>query len=80
MKMHVERMYCSRFMHDVVRLDAINVRIRVFRNTTNPTPFEVITYSLRELGYPDMPYEISLVVNNLSSGADLRSRLEKAKE
>ncbi|NQU24873.1 MAG: HD domain-containing protein [Candidatus Nealsonbacteria bacterium] len=81
MKMHVERIYCTRFMHDVVRLDAINVRIRVFRSATDTTPLEDIKYSLRESGYPNMPLEISLVVDDLKwSGEGLKRRLEGARE
>lgn len=81
MKMHVERIYCSRFMHDVVRLDAINVRIGVFRSATDPIALEEINYSLRESGYPDMPLDISLVVDDLAwNGEDLKRRLEEAKE
>lgn len=81
MKMHVERIYCSRFMHNVVRLDAIDVRIRVFRSATDTTPLENIKYSLRESGYPNMPLEISLVVDDLEwNGENLKRRLEEAKE
>ena len=79
MKMHVERIYCSRFMHDIVRLDAINVRIRVFRRGTDTTPLENIKYSLRESGYPNMPLDISLVLNDPKwDGENLKRRLEES--
>jgi len=81
MKTHVECVYCCRFMHDLVRLDAINVRIRVFRSATDMAPLEKISYSLRDSGYPDMPLDISLVVDDLEwNGENLKRRLEEAKE
>ena len=81
MKTHVERAYCCRFMHDLVRLDALNVRIRVFRSATDMAPLEEISYSLRESGYPDMPLDISLVVDDLKwNGEDLKRRIEEAKK
>ena len=81
MKTHVERAYCCRFMSDLVRLDTIKVRIRVFRKVTDLAPLEEISYSLRDSGYPDMPLEISLVVDDLKwNGEGLKRRLEEVRE
>lgn len=78
MKMHFERLYCSRFMGELVRLDAINVKISVFRDVSDISPFEEVKYSLRESGYPDVPSSISALVPDLTTGKKLRRRLLKA--
>ncbi|MCP4678089.1 MAG: HD domain-containing protein [Deltaproteobacteria bacterium] len=81
MKMHVERIYCSRFMHDVVRLDTINVEIRVYLDDAHMEPVETISYCLRESGYPDAVLDIKRVVPDLKwSGEGLKCRLEESKE
>jgi len=53
-KTHLERLYCMRFMHQQVPLDAINVKIEV----TSSRDYDVlrpIGYRLEETGYPSTP-------------------------
>ena len=53
MKMHLERVYCSRFFSPYINIDKVNVRIRIFRHiVTDMRPIEEIEYSLEEFGYP----------------------------
>ena len=54
LKMHFERQYCMRFMHRVVRLDAIDVRIDVYEDEYSMAPCtDPIGYRLQDRGYPD---------------------------
>lgn len=55
MKVHLERLYCQRFMASEVRLDSVNVEIKVFPTESHPTPVEKISYRLAETGYPQTP-------------------------
>ncbi len=53
LKMHFERQYCMRFMRDIVRIDAIDVRIEVYADENSMTPcVDAIGYRLEEKGYP----------------------------
>ncbi|HWM93280.1 MAG TPA: hypothetical protein VN493_21130 [Thermoanaerobaculia bacterium] len=52
MKMHLERMYCSRFMSKIVRIDAVKVRIEVYPSNHSPALLHAIGYRLEERGYP----------------------------
>ena len=80
-KLHMERIYCTRFMHDLVRLDSINVRIEVFPDQQNIRAAHEILYSLRETGYPITPTNIRDIVTNLEwSGTTLKEHLEEVKE
>ena len=55
LKMHMERKYCMRFLHEVVRIDAIDVRIEVYEDQNSPSPcVEPIGYRLEERGYPEV--------------------------
>jgi hypothetical protein len=54
LKMHCERMYCMRFMRDIARIDAIDVRITVYQDNDSISPIvDPIGYRLAESGYPD---------------------------
>ena len=54
LKMHLERVYCMRFLRDIVQIEAIDVAIEVYDEENSPTPcIEVIGYRLQEEGYPD---------------------------
>lgn len=53
-KMHFERKYCMKFTRDLVEIDAIDVRIEVYRDQHSMEPcVEPIGYRLEEAGYPD---------------------------
>jgi len=52
-KMHVERLYCMRYMAAVTRIDAINATVKVFLPNMI-FPVKVIQYTLEERGYPDL--------------------------
>lgn len=55
LKMHFERKYCMQFMQEVVRIDALDVRIEVYEDDHSMTPcIEAIGYRLQEQGYPDI--------------------------
>ena len=52
-KMHLERIYCMRFLVGISRIDAINVRIDVYEDRQSMRPCcDTIGYRLEELGYP----------------------------
>ena len=54
LKMHCERMYCMRFMRDIARMDAIDVRITIYQDNNSIVPLmDPIGYRLTESGYPD---------------------------
>ncbi len=42
-----------RFMRDIARLDAIDVRIRVYQDNDTSSPIIDLGYRLAEWGYPD---------------------------
>jgi hypothetical protein len=75
--MHVERLYCMRFMAPVTRLDAVNVTIRVFLAQNTLNPFEEIQYTLEERGYPEIDItDIRKLVPDLKwTGAKLKDEL-----
>ncbi len=77
LKMHRELIYCSRYMRRLVWLDTINVKIDIFIHRENIHPWEVVPYSLREVGYPQRPMSISHFTQQPHlDGATLRARLE----
>lgn len=52
-KMHFERMYCMRFLREVIQIDAIEVSIDVYEDENSPSPcVDTIGYKLQEEGYP----------------------------
>lgn len=59
LKMHLERVYCMRFLHTQLSIDRIRVTIEVFENVEQDyligAPLETISYTLEETGYPDAP-------------------------
>lgn len=60
LKMHRERIYCMRFMHDAVSFERISVRISVFESEASTEPLITpIGYVLREAGYPDDPNDMT---------------------
>lgn len=75
-KMHTERIYCSRFLVPVVRIDIINVRVSVYISDDHVTPEREIRYSLQERGYPAIPKTLSDVCPEIEwSGKALRTAL-----
>ena len=53
LKMHFERQYCMRFMRDIVKIDAIDVKIEIYEDENSMTPcIDPIGYRLEEKGYP----------------------------
>lgn len=53
LKMHLERQYCMRFMRDLVKIDAIDVKINVYNDSNSTSPrIDPIGYRLQERGYP----------------------------
>lgn len=53
-KMHFERKYCMKFTHDLVQIDAIDVKIEVYQDQHSVEPcVEPVGYRLEEAGYPD---------------------------
>ena len=59
LKMHIERMYCMRFLRTQLSVDRIRVTIEVFENIEldllMKPPLETISYTLEETGYPIAP-------------------------
>jgi hypothetical protein len=54
LKMHRERLYCSRFLRvNGLRVDGIDVRVSLVRTESLQPPIEEIKYSLQETGYPN---------------------------
>ena len=52
-KMHLERMYCMRFLRGIIFIDRVDVSIEVFETESSPTPcIDAIGYTLQEEGYP----------------------------
>ncbi len=76
LKMHVERIYCSRFMRDLVSLEEIDVQVEVFQTHTHIAPIEKFQYELRESGYPETPRNIRTLVPDLKwDGITLKRHL-----
>jgi len=76
LKMHTERIYCSRFLVPVVRIDAINVRVSVYVSENQVTPDREIGYSLQERGYPVSPKTLSELCPSIEwTGRALRTAL-----
>jgi hypothetical protein len=76
LKMHRERVYCSRFMIPYVYIDQINVSIDVCSNDYSQV-LGMLKYVLRESGYPNSPSEISRICPELNglSGAQLAAQV-----
>ena len=59
LKMHLERIYCMRFLRTLFSIDRIRVTIEVFENIEQDyligPPLETISYTLEESGYPNTP-------------------------
>lgn len=59
LKMHLERVYCMRFLIAQLSINRIRVTIEVFENIEQDyfigTPLETIFYTLEETGYPNAP-------------------------
>lgn len=56
LKMHLERMYCMRFLRPKIQLDEVRVTIQVF-DVKYIRVLEEIKYQLSESGYPGHPAE-----------------------
>jgi hypothetical protein len=56
-KMHLERVYCVRFLRPYIQIDKIEVRIEVYKKSEGipDTAFEKIAYTISETGYPEWP-------------------------
>jgi hypothetical protein len=80
-KTHVERLYCKRFMHEIVRIDSIAVAIKVFLKDEHLGPVEEIKYRLEERGYPcSKPPHIKLLCPELTwTGESLKKHLSQRK-
>lgn len=76
LKMHRERVYCSRFMIPYVYIDQINVSIDVCSNDYSQV-LGILRYVLRESGYPNSPSEICGICPELNglSGAQLAAQV-----
>lgn len=61
-KMHLERVYCSRYMREFVEIDQISVNIGIWKQNTNAPMenVETIKYRLEETGYPDEDRKIEV--------------------
>jgi hypothetical protein len=78
-KMHTERIYCSRFMRNIVEVDEINVRLSIYKSPRHPTPAHKIEYSLRDRGYPATPSRFKDLCPELDhTGASLKRLVTKA--
>ena len=54
LKMHLERMYCMRYMRPFINVRQVDVEIGIFKDGYM-AQVEAIRYSLEEKGYPDEP-------------------------
>jgi hypothetical protein len=52
-KMHQERIYCTRFLRPSIDISSINVKIRMYRSSHDTRELPSIGYRLAERGYPD---------------------------
>lgn len=78
LKLHIERIYCSRFMRQIVALDKVNARIDVYDQPTDIQPVETIEYKLEENGYPSVSTSIDIVAGQpLVTGSHLKAKLEQ---
>ena len=78
-KTHLERIYCMRFMYDIARIDAIDVKIEVYLHRRSVEPcVPPIGYRLEEIGYPETSNSSirDLCPNIPFSGETLRKTLE----
>lgn len=79
-KMHMERVYCSRFLRDNIRLDRIRCSISVSASYDVMEPVWKRSFSLQETGYPSIPRGgIASLCPELSgvTGKELSSILEQ---
>jgi hypothetical protein len=64
-KMHLERVYCSRYMREFVEIDQISVKIEIWKSSDSARmeKVETIKYLLEETGYPDeeRPIDVYMV-------------------
>jgi hypothetical protein len=62
LKMHRERVYCTRFMRPEITLDSVNAKITVYAAPTAEAPYPAelkkIGYRLEDRGYPDSEYGV----------------------
>ncbi len=74
-KMNMERLYCSRFMLEAVRVDLIHAHVEICSDSSLDT-IEHETFQLRDEGYPNLQNSISTKYPEWS-GVVLHNRLEK---
>ncbi|MCY4265881.1 MAG: hypothetical protein OXE78_13665 [Gammaproteobacteria bacterium] len=82
-KMHLERIYCMRFLRTIIQIDAVEVSIEVYEETNSLSPcIDTIGYRLEEEGYP--PNNNSslrdLCPNVIFDGCGLSEYLQKGAE
>ena len=77
LKMHVERIYCMRFLRSDINMDSIRVRIEIFEDDFMEYEVDPIAYSLNEIGYPKLSSNICDLCPDLRdwSGQALKERL-----
>lgn len=78
LKMHTERMYCSRFFGPATTVESIRVRIRVYEGRNHPTPKYIIRYLLRESGYPSVNKTLAEMCPDVGwTGSKLQAAMSK---
>ena len=68
LKMHMERIYCMRFLRPHIQINRIQVKVTIcetFEQDALATPIKEIRYGLEEKGYPDMPAGIAIMCPEL---------------
>ena len=83
LKMHLERIYCMRFLQGIIQVDTIEVTIEVYEDEYSPSPcIDKIGYRLQEEGYPHTNFSClqDLCPDVTIDGADLVMHLQKGKE
>lgn len=68
LKMHRERIYCTRFLRPSITIDKINVTIRVYGPRYSGDP-RIITYRLEESGYPEIVSTIHAICPELTDAS-----------
>ena len=75
-KMNMERLYCSRFMLEAVRVDLIRVHLEICSDSdTDLKTLEQVTFEMRDEGYPDLRDSL-LKKHPKWNGEALHKRLE----
>lgn len=89
LKMHTERIYCSRFLRPHINLDTISVKIEVYGSTTPEAKYGdtlvTVAYRLEDRGYPESNLTLLEMVPDLQdwydgaplSGITLADRLQQ---